>query len=436
MATRALRVEIARPLNMSWDELGTILRVQRRIIPQLLRAGMDARIACGVVGTPAVKDVVSPAARGASAATVAYQAMKAELERIRASKKWKPETRPALDLCGGMLSALSQIVKTKYPLRSSFKGDQPIPVRKQETAVTEDEKSRPVLTVKLLSTGRAKLALRPSKGSHWSRLKKIASGEYAHGDCRIVRDDARKKWYALIAYEQPERPAVTIDPARALIVHRGVRNALTLVSTTGSLSYVSGHKLNGQLRAIEARMRGARAISAAERGHGSRGRGKKRRYENYEVLAGKRKRLVHTWCQQMAAHVCKLAARHGCGLIVIEDYGGIDPHDDVNVRRALVRFPLYQLKTAIAQRVQLDGLTLVEVCSEYISTSCPGCNNADGRQHNIRTGTFHCIACKLERPADFVAALNMMSRAGVDTSVWDKRMKDAARLVALAKEIA
>jgi hypothetical protein len=50
---RAIRCEIHKPVNMTWDQLGALLRVQRRIVPQLLRAGMDARIACGVLSNQA-----------------------------------------------------------------------------------------------------------------------------------------------------------------------------------------------------------------------------------------------------------------------------------------------------------------------------------------------------------------------------------------------
>lgn len=104
---RTLKVEIKRPVDRTWAELGALLSVQRRIIPVLLRAGMDAKIATGVVPVDVVKGAVCPTAKANSPQGVAYQAMLRELERIR-SGKWSDAARPALSLCGGMVAALGR----------------------------------------------------------------------------------------------------------------------------------------------------------------------------------------------------------------------------------------------------------------------------------------------------------------------------------------
>jgi len=431
---RQLRIEIARPVEGTWDELGTLLRTQRRIMAQLLRAGMDARIACGVVGAETAKASVAPKAAGASAGTVVYQAIKAALGKIQGGK-WREECRPALDLPGGMLSALAQRVTQSYPKRPSFNSAQPVPIRKQEIrlAIVKDETAgaseRVVLDVKLTSEGRTRLYARPAKGTHWHLLKQIARGEIPHGDCKLILDEHRRKWYALLAYERPIEERPLVDTSRALIVHRGIRNALTLMSTTGDVRYEPGAKLFAQLRQIEARMRDTRSISAATLGAGACGHGKARRYEHYDALANKRARVVHTFCQQMGAFVVRCAIEWGCGRIIIESYGGIGPDEAAAVRRALVRFPLHQLKAEIKNALQAGGFAEAEECSaEYISATCPACGNQDLRQHNSHTGTFHCRACELERPADFIAALHMLRRSGADCSLWDERMKKYERL--------
>lgn len=428
MATRALRAEIAVPLGESWDELGMLLRVQRKILPQLLRAGMDARIACGVVGTEDAKKKVSPDARGKSSGTVVYQAIKVELVKVQ-NGKWKPEARPCLELCGGMLSALAQQVSQRYSKRPSYGGSQPIPVRKQETKISLEDKSV-VLDVLLISTRRTRVVLQATKGSHWHTLRGIAKGVVKHGDVRIVYDETKKKWYAIIAYEKQEAAPLTVDPARALIVHRGVNQALTFLTTTGHYSWVSGRKLLTQLTALEARTRDHRMISRAELGSGAKGHGVKRRFERHEVLAGKRANVIKTWCQQMAAEVARVARARGCALIIIEDYGGIQPPEEAVLRRVLVRFPLYQLKQAIVNRLAVDGMTLREVPAEYVNSTCPRCENADASQ--CRGETFHCLKCGYERSGDMVAALNMLYRADVDTSVWDERFQFEGEIASIA----
>jgi hypothetical protein len=38
------------------------------------------------------------------------------------------------------------------------------------------------------------------------------------------------------------------------------------------------------------------------------------------------------------------------------------------------------------------------------------------------------MQCEFDRPADFVAALNMLRDSGVDSSLWDKRLEQEKRL--------
>ena len=176
-------------------------------------------------------------------------------------------------------------------------------------------------------------------------------------------------------------------------------------------------------------MRNTRRVSPDVLGAGAKGHGKKRRYAHYDALLGKRKRVVRTWCQQMAALVMRRAREHGCGLIVIEDYGGIEPHEEGAMRRLLTRFPLFQLKEAIVQAAELAGMSVRESPAEYISSTCPVCGCQDDRQHNKKTGIFHCASCSFVRPVDFVAVLHMGRRAGVDMASWEDRLQRESKLV-------
>lgn len=495
---RTLSVEIAKPMEpMTWDQLGTLLRTQRKIIPQLLRAGMDARIACGFVqndtttyarnlidtsfdteqiiesvlgevkeqyanpeesaearrarvkkivdglkykvvsayatqsSAAAAKNARDHKTKGMSIDSVVYETIRQELEIIRKGK-WPEACRPALDMCGGMLSALAQRVSQSFEKRPSFNGDgQPIPIPAALSDVRLDEKSI-IVRVKLVGDGSVDLIVAPFKGQHWRLLREIAEKKIKHGDMKIVyvedRRKKKKKWFLKIAYEAPVSQAKDVSPERAMIVHRGIRNALSLMATTGFYGYESGAKMFHQLGVLDKRMENTRKISQETLGSGAKGHGKKRRQQSYEAFGNKRADVVKTWCQQMGAFVCRKATEHGCGKVVIEEYGGIKPHKDSDVRRALLRFPMYQLKQSIKDACEVRGLIFEEVPAEYVSTTCPVCGSNDSRQHNTHTGTFHCrTECGFERPADFVAALNMLRRSGVDATEWDDRMARAAK---------
>lgn len=434
MITRALRVEIVKPLNATWDDFGTTLRVQSRIVPQLLRAGMDARIACGVASAETIKQALGIEARGQSAGTVVYQAMKAELEKIRGGK-WAPECRPALEIPGGTLSALSQRVSQSYPKRPSFKGSQPIPVRAAESSLALDPDGSAVLRVKLRSEGHYHLLVKAGKGSHWGRLRALAQGKSGLklGEVRIKSsgEGKRRKWHAFIAYSEP-RPQLPdrCRPEHVMVLHRGQRNLLVCATNEGKfLVIATGNKLRAQKRAFKRRREELQSRSYAERGKCSRGHGRKRRYETTEAISKAEANCVKTLCQQLGARVAQLAKEWGCGTVLIEDYGGIEPGADRGKRMYLERFPNHELKEAVGWALTKTGLSLGEYPHEYISQTCPACSNVDAAQHNARTGVFHCKACAFDAEVDRVSCIHALRRAcDGDAGVWEKRLEVIADL--------
>jgi len=456
---RAIRVELAKPLNCSWDELGTILRDQRTAMHRLLNAAI---LRCVLAHRTKESGAIQ---------TLAYQEVELELERYREwarqelerlrkkrSKKKKDlgeeliseldreryvqsfVRKSSLELSGGSKAAISSAaydqfnkwIKSKGELRlPSFKKGAPIFIRGQEFNLLEDEQGRAILEVKLTAgrTGRHRIALRASKGRHWQQLRDLTQAKVKRGDLKIVYDEDRKKWYGIVSFHEDDPAPLTVDPKRALIVHRGVRNFLYVISTTGQAQpLLRGGKLVAQKRKLEARRRDLRMVSVAERGSGAKGHGRVRRFESYEALGDKLANIIKTTCQQAAARVAQLAKQGGYGMIVIEEYGGIAPDEDRALRRFVQRFPLYQLKQAIAWVCKKNGLSLVEVPAQYISTTCPACSSNHLSQHNHRTGVFHCMQCDFDRPADFVAALNMLRDAPVDASWWDNRLKQTKQL--------
>jgi transposase len=130
------------------------------------------------------------------------------------------------------------------------------------------------------------------------------------------------------------------------------------------------------------------------------------------------------------------ALRLGHGTIGIEDYGGIEQTGEIK-QRYLGTFPFFDLKTAIMWSSSKSGIAVVETPSEYISSQCPICGNVNPKQHNYRTGVFHCSKedCGFERDADFVAAFNMLDRLGGATIRREKLKREhALRRLALSRE--
>src|SRR6185437_11230394 len=61
-------------------------------------------------------------------------------------------------------------------------------------------------------------------------------------------------------------------------------------------------------------------------------------------------------------------------------------------------------------------------------STCPRCKAVDTSFHNVRTGVFHCRVCLFDRPADYVAAYWLLTRAGGDMSAWDKMHKQQLKV--------
>lgn len=445
LLTRAVRVELLKPINCTWDELGTVLRTQRQVMGSLIQAAVDAIVACDVVGSGAVKLAVAPKAKAKSPAGLGYQAMLKELERIKGGK-WSAQQLAALDIAAGaVLAPLSKRAASDYSNwrsaqyskrqrgqgkrgRASYGRMQPIPVHNANWSLRRDGKGLSI-ELKLLSKGKLRVLVAPSRGSHWETLRGIVSGSLPHGDCKLLYDERRRKWYGLLSYAEPAIHRPECSPDRVLVIHRGMHNFLTALSSTGHFNKMTpGRKLLAAKRRFKARRDDVKNVSKSERGSGGKGHGTPRRYALPDALAEKEKRFIRTYCRQQAARVVQLAVQWGCGTVVLEDYGGIQPSDDPNKRRFVERFPFHELGECIAWALRKSGLTLETVASEYISSECPACGNLDSAQHNRRTGVFHCAQCSFDRDADWVAPLQMLRRFLGHGGEHDKRVAQERRM--------
>lgn len=439
---RAIRLELVKPLSESWEEVGPLLRTLAKVTPKLLNAAHDARVAIEVAGRDAVKARIAPDAKASSPDGLAYQAVLRKADAMRDWGAKKKHRWGSLDVPGAMASAVSRAASQAFAQRdkpgrggqTSFASERVI-VRGDGVTVWQDDRGGAVLGLKLRPKGSVDFAVAHSFGSHRDTLNAIADGTIHHGDAKLQWDERRRKWYALLSYDAPERVHPSADPDNALIVHRGVRNVVTLLATTGPSKFLPGAKFVAQRRALQARMRDAKRISVDELGDGAKGHGKQRRYSHYDSLEGKLSRVTHTFCQQVASFVVSRAIEWGCGTVVIEDYGGIEPNEDPSLRRVLDRFPLHELKLCIASRCERDGIALVETASAFISTECPRCRHCEPGNHVRRTGMFRCRRCVFERPADWVAAFAMGVGSGVDMSLWRERLERERKVAELAESM-
>ncbi|MBA2687841.1 MAG: transposase [Gemmatimonadaceae bacterium] len=451
--TRALRVEIVKPLNNGgWETVGAQLRALRMVSHRVLQSVFLACVAQERVNRTLTKaDATHPQTAGYRVVDGEIDDIKAwakkalkkkaageRVELLKAIAELNPSSRMKLGWSSAGYAAFGKWSKDKQKnAMPEWRRGAPIAINRDGVKMRDDGTGL-VLSVQLDPAGTewTDFAIKCGKGSHYGRVREMTSGVVRPGEVKLVLDERQKKWFAFVSYTRPSPSAPSeCDVKKALVVHRGIHNALYLVCSDGRSYPIPGAKLLATKRRLVARRHEMQRIARCERGSGTHGHGKARRYAAPDSITDKEARVVRTWCQQMGAEVTKRVKAWGCGTIVIEDYGGIEQTGDAR-QRYLDKFPFYQLKQAIEWSVSKVGLATTEVPCEYISSVCPVCGNADLRQHNHRTGTFHCAkaACGFERAADYVAAFNMMKRAGFGDGLR-KKLKREIDIVAVTREI-
>jgi hypothetical protein len=270
---RAIRLELVKPIGEPWEEVGPLLRTLAKATPKLLNAAMDARIAIEVAGRDAVKAKIAPEAKAASGDGLAYQAVLRASERLREWGAKKKHPFAKLEVPGAMASAISRAASQAYARRDQERAhfaSERVLVRGDGVALAKDPRGI-VLSLKLRPRGAVRFAVAHSWGAHRKTLDGIVSGAIPHGDCKLQWDERRRKWYGLLSYEPPAPAPVSVDPARALVVHRGIRNALFLLTSTGQSKPLPGGKFMWQRRGLQARMRDSKRVSVEEIGSGAKG---------------------------------------------------------------------------------------------------------------------------------------------------------------------
>jgi transposase len=427
-------------VSESWDEVGPLLRLLASVTPKLMNAAYDTLVACRVAGKDAVKVAISPDSKGVCPDTLAYQAVNREAEKLRRwgengnSKDYGRRCFAMLDVPSSSATAIARAAKNALARRDQGRvrfSSERILVPGAHAKLRYD-RGETLVDLKLRRRGVVTLLCAHSSGAHRQVVKDIASGVLPHGEMSLQYDRDRRKWYVLISYEMLAAEPMSVDPRRVLAVHRGIRHALYPICSTGEhVRPFIGSKFAAQKRHLMHRMSDLRRTGVSELGQGAKGHGHSRRYRHKDSIGDKVARVTKTFCQQAAAWVADLAILRGCGLVVIEDYGGVAPAETPQLRRVLERFPLDQLKTAIETRLEyvvLPGggavrIALKEVSSKWISSKCPRCFTIDPSFHNMRTNVFHCVACGYNRSADWVAAYWMLTDSGADMGEWHRQLQ-------------
>jgi len=440
--TATLRLEIVKPLELSWDELGRMFRALRAPLHRVLNGAVTELEVGERSSKYAEGNTGGPDGLPLSPRTDSYRLTRdlwiAEREAARdrmsrgkgytgddAIVEIEPSSVTVLGLSGIAFARWQKWRKESWRGTQSipsFKSGGPIYVasgRDNITITPSDGLS--VLDVKLTKGPRVQMVVRPYGGAGFADLRHILDGEAKLGDLRIVEDDrgGKRKWQALVSYTY-ERESVA--SGRTMALHRGVKCFLTAAvakSEDGREAWTrileTGDDIIRHKEAYRARRRSL-GQQGRQLGAGAKGHGVDRRHERITRLEDAEARWVRSKCQEVAAHAMRDATQRGVSKILIEDWTnpvaskpvGENEHMDFYVRS----FPLAQLRECIEWAAKRRGIEVVVVKTDYNSRTCPACGHVHETPPVKHDRLFLCSSCKLERPVDVVASWNMLRRAG------------------------
>lgn len=131
-------------------------------------------------------------------------------------------------------------------------------------------------------------------------------------------------------------------------------------------------------------------------------------------LAGKERRFA-TWINHNISKEIVAKAKDTHRGIAIEELGGI--RDRVTVRKSqratLSSWSFFQLRSFIEYKAKRAGVKVVAVDPRNTSRTCPCCGHVDKANRKTQD-KFLCVDCGFSGLADYIAAVNIRSRANVN----------------------
>lgn len=466
--TSTVRLVVVKPLDGDWDALGRTLRALRAPLHRVLN-GTVCELEVKRSGpcwapTPGDiekrRDACHP--RTASYRLVGAlwdQERAAAAQRVAAKKAYagdevivetKPTSAVQLGVAGAAFARWGKFDKERWKGTTSlpsFRQHSPIYVAGQGVRLY-DEDGSVVLELNLITGGRTRLVVQACDGSGFAKLRRLLDNTDGVGDVRLIEDDDRRagkrKWFAMAAFTEvrPEPRA-----GKTMAVHRGIRSFLTCAIERSdpqrrdafTTVLETGDDILRHKAAYAARRRSL-GQQGRQLGAGAKGHGIDRRHERITRIEDAEARWVRTKCQEVAAHLLRIAERHGVGRILLEDW--TNPAKDgapelgSYVEYMVRSFPLAELRAAVEWSAQKRGYAIDIVRTEHNSRDCPACEH---RHEEAQRGIFMCAKCKLERNVDVVFAWNMLKRDGKTPGIEETRAANkraAAKLRGASKKAA
>ncbi|MHB1709631.1 MAG: RNA-guided endonuclease InsQ/TnpB family protein [Thermoplasmataceae archaeon] len=218
-----------------------------------------------------------------------------------------------------------------------------------------------------------------------------------HGQADLVYRNGT--FYLAVVVDVPEEPEY--EPLDYIGVDLGVKN----IATTSDGRNHSGDAVRKT------------RIDMAKHRQRLQKRGTRSAKRHLKKISGKEKRFQKVVNHNISKEIVAEAKGTGRG-IALEDLAGINQGTVVRHKQRYIRmsWAFHQLRTYIEYKARIAGVPVVPVNPENTSRECPECHAIDSRNRPDRD-SFKCVRCGYAGEADYVASLNIKSRAVVNQPI-------------------
>lgn len=220
-------------------------------------------------------------------------------------------------------------------------------------------------------------------------LKRLAAGELHRGQAAITKK--KGKWYFILSYSIPQEETAVKDllDDRIMGIDLGVvKPAYYAFTYHGEIQKdrgcIDGDEIAEFRRRVEHRRQ---AISRQFKWSNRKGHGLKRAMEPVNKLGDKIRNFQLTCNQRYAHFLVKMAVKHRCKHIQMEDLSGINKNS-----LFLKYWTYYSLQEQIKNQAEKYGLDVTLVKPAYTSQRCPICGHIESANRQTQEA-FTCQSC-------------------------------------------
>ncbi len=433
MATKIMRFQVIKPINIDWKVFGKILNdIQydtRQILNKSLQLaweyqGFSADYKENFNKYPSNKEVLGYS----NIHGYCYNELKDDFYKIsrpnlsqtikRATDKWKNDRK---DILRGDISI------------PSYKKDCPIDVVKK-SIIPYKEGDNYYLKLSLLSnkykkelnlkSGQIDIMIKVDDNTQKSIIEKILNGEYNITASQIIK--YKRKWFINLGYNFEAKP-IELDEYKVLGIDLGVVNVATMQIYDNQnnkyewLKYnqciLDGSELIHHRQKIEARKISLQRQSKVA-GEGRCGHGYITKMKPLNKIRKSIANFRDTYNHKISRYIVDFAIRYGCGTIQMEDLAGFSSKQKNSL---LDNWSYYDLQQKIEYKANEHGIKVNFIKPQYTSQRCNECGyiHMDNRKTQAE---FKCIKCGHKSNADINAARNI-AILGIE-QVIDEQLKE------------